>query len=129
MQANYAPLAIKNAGVELEVIMPEVLRQPPALLNYVQVSRLYRRIATGILLVSGDPRDFYGNLFNSSRAFVDFLARKVGVIAVPGSSFYARGGGKTKARFNFAKKESTLEEAARRLGAANLRASRRRRSA
>ena len=54
-------------------------------------------------------------------AFVDFLARKVGVIAVPGSSFYARGGGKTKARFNFAKKESTLEEAARRLGAADLR--------
>ena len=54
-------------------------------------------------------------------AFVDFLARKVGVIAVPGSSFYARGGGKTKARFNFAKKESTLEEAARRLAAADLR--------
>ena len=54
-------------------------------------------------------------------AFVDFLARKVGVIAVPGSSFYARGGGKTRARFNFAKKESTLEEARRRLGAADLR--------
>jgi aminotransferase len=53
-------------------------------------------------------------------AFVDYLARKVGIIAVPGSSFYARGGGKTKARFNFAKKESTLEEAARRLGAADL---------
>ncbi len=28
-------------------------------------------------------------------AFVDFLAREVGVLAVPGSSFYARGGGKT----------------------------------
>jgi hypothetical protein len=75
VQANYAPLAIKNAGVELEVIVPEVLRQPPVLLNYVQVCRLYRRVATGILLVSGDPRDFYSNLFNSSRAFVDFLAR------------------------------------------------------
>ena len=45
-------------------------------------------------------------------AFVDFLARKIGVIGVPGSSFYARGGGKTKIRLNFAKKESTLEEAA-----------------
>ncbi len=45
--------------------------------------------------------------------FVDFLARKVGVVAVPGSSFYARGG-KTRARLNFAKKEATLEEAARR---------------
>jgi aminotransferase len=52
-------------------------------------------------------------------AFVDFLARTVGVIAVPGSSFYARGG-KTKARLNFAKKETTLREAARRLGAGSL---------
>jgi aspartate/methionine/tyrosine aminotransferase len=47
--------------------------------------------------------------------FVDFLARRVGVIAVPGSSFYANGGGKTRARLNFAKKEETLREAARRL--------------
>ncbi len=54
--------------------------------------------------------------------FVDFLARKVGVIAVPGSSFYARGGGKTRARLNFAKKEETLTEAARRLSEADLRA-------
>jgi len=54
-------------------------------------------------------------------AFVDFLARKVGVIAVPGSSFYARGGGKTKARFNFAKKEETLREAAARLRGSDLR--------
>jgi len=75
MQANYAPLAVKNAGVELEVIVPEVLRQAPALEHYMQVSRLYRRVATGILLVSGDPRDFYANLFNSSRAFLDFLNR------------------------------------------------------
>ena len=58
--------------------------------------------------------------------FVDFLARKVGVLAVPGSSFYAKsnargaGGGKTKARVNFAKKEETLREAARRLDAADL---------
>ena len=58
-------------------------------------------------------------------AFVDFLARKVGVIAVPGSSFYARGGGKTKARFNFAKKEATLLAAAERLGKSDLSARRR----
>ncbi len=54
--------------------------------------------------------------------FVDFLARQVGVLAVPGSSFYARGGGKTRARVNFAKKEETLREAVRRLDAADLRA-------
>jgi aspartate/methionine/tyrosine aminotransferase len=56
-------------------------------------------------------------------AFVDYLARKVGVVAVPGSSFYTGSGGKTRARFNFAKKEETLREAARRLASANLTAS------
>ena len=53
--------------------------------------------------------------------FVDFLARRVGVIAVPGSSFYARGGGKTRARLNFAKREETLQEAALRLTERELR--------
>jgi aspartate/methionine/tyrosine aminotransferase len=56
---------------------------------------------------------------------VDFLAREVGVLAVPGSSFYARGGGKTRARVNFAKKDETLREAVRRLDAAELSAPRR----
>jgi aminotransferase len=60
-------------------------------------------------------------------ALVDFLAREVGVLAVPGSSFYARGGGRTRARVNFAKKEETLREAARRLDAADLSARGRRR--
>ena len=52
-------------------------------------------------------------------AFIDFLARRVGVTAVPGSSFYARGG-RTQARLNFAKREATLREAARRLRATSL---------
>jgi aspartate/methionine/tyrosine aminotransferase len=53
--------------------------------------------------------------------FLEFLARKVGVIAVPGSSFYARGRCKTKLRFNFAKRESTLRRAAGRLSEWDLR--------
>jgi hypothetical protein len=75
MRSNYVPLAIKNAGVELEVIVPEVIRRPPVLTHYMQVARLYRRVATGILLSSGHPRGFYANLFNSSRAFLHFLNR------------------------------------------------------
>jgi aminotransferase len=58
--------------------------------------------------------------WKDDRAFVDFLARRVGVVAVPGSSFYTGRGGRTRARFNFAKKEETLREAARRLAARPL---------
>jgi aminotransferase len=53
--------------------------------------------------------------------FLDFLARKVGVIAVPGSSFYRKGRGRTKLRFNFAKKDETLEAAAGLLSGWDLR--------
>jgi len=71
----------------------------------------------GAYYVMADARDLG---WRDDRAFVDFLIRKVGVVAVPGSSFYAGGGGRTRARFNFAKKEETLREAARRLGKADL---------
>jgi len=58
--------------------------------------------------------------WRDDRAFVEFLARRAGVVAVPGSSFYATNGGRTRARFNFAKKKETLEEAARRLAKTDL---------
>ena len=67
--------------------------------------------------------DAKGLGWNDDWKFVDFLARRIGVIAVPGSSFYARGG-RTRARLNFAKKEATLAEAVRRLTSASLRAPR-----
>jgi Aspartate/tyrosine/aromatic aminotransferase len=44
------------------------------------------------------------------------VARDIGVAIVPGSSFYIGSGqGNTRVRFNFAKKEETMREAARRL--------------
>jgi aspartate/methionine/tyrosine aminotransferase len=50
------------------------------------------------------------------RAFAEFLAREVGVAAVPGSSFYQGGRlGESRLRFNFAKTDETLREVARRL--------------
>ena len=58
--------------------------------------------------------------WRDDRAFVEFLARRAGVVAVPGSSFYATNGGRTRARFNFAKKEKTLREAAQRLANTDL---------
>lgn len=55
--------------------------------------------------------------WSTDRAFAEFMAREIGVAVVPGSSFYyGKGqGGITRVRFNFAKQESTLQEAARRL--------------
>jgi aminotransferase len=50
----------------------------------------------------------------TDREFARYLVEKVGVAAVPGSSFYhARG--ETKLRFTFSKKDETLVEACRRL--------------
>lgn len=49
-------------------------------------------------------------------AFVDRLVREVGVAGVPGSSFYFPAErGRSKVRFMFAKKETTLHEAGQRL--------------
>ena len=54
--------------------------------------------------------------WSDDRAFAEYLARQVGVAVVPGSSFYStQGGGNTRVRFNYAKHEDTLREAARRL--------------
>lgn len=57
------------------------------------------------------------NSWSLDRSFSEFIAREVGVAVVPGSSFYSsKGIGQTTVRFNFAKREDTLLEAARRMG-------------
>jgi aspartate/methionine/tyrosine aminotransferase len=54
--------------------------------------------------------------WSPDRAFAEYMAREVGVAVVPGSSFYAeQRGGTDRVRINFAKRESTLREAALRL--------------
>jgi aspartate/methionine/tyrosine aminotransferase len=47
--------------------------------------------------------------------FARYLVKDVGVAAVPGSSFYKTGAGRTKLRFCFCKRDETLHEADRRL--------------
>jgi L-glutamine---4-(methylsulfanyl)-2-oxobutanoate aminotransferase len=46
--------------------------------------------------------------------FARYLVEKAGVAAVPGSSFYSKGG-ENRLRFTFSKKDETLSEACRRL--------------
>ena len=55
--------------------------------------------------------DISGLGFPDDVAFVRHLIETVGVAAVPGSSFYAQGGGNQQVRFCFCKKYETLEEA------------------
>jgi aminotransferase len=53
--------------------------------------------------------------FSDDVEFARYLVKDVGVAAVPGSSFYKTGAGRTKLRFCFCKKDETLAEADRRL--------------
>src|SRR5437868_9593239 len=53
--------------------------------------------------------------FEDDVEFARYLVKDVGVAAVPGSSFYKTGAGRTKLRFCFCKKDETLAEADRRL--------------
>src|SRR5712671_3009789 len=53
--------------------------------------------------------------FADDLEFARYLVKDVGVAAVPGSSFYKTGAGRTKLRFCFCKKDETLAEADRRL--------------
>ncbi len=122
-----APSPFQEAGVA-------ALDLPDA--YYVRLRRAYARRRKILLQALADagltftpPEGAYyvmadarGLGWKDDRAFVDYLARKIGVVAVPGSSFYAGRGGRTRARFNFAKKEETLREAARRLAAGPLEA-------
>ena len=63
-----------------------------------------------------DQATFANPDWTLDRAFAEYMARQIGVAVVPGSSFYASSGrGTSRVRFNFAKRESTLQEAARRL--------------
>ncbi|MCX9024816.1 MAG: aminotransferase class I/II-fold pyridoxal phosphate-dependent enzyme [Candidatus Methanoperedens sp.] len=59
--------------------------------------------------------DIPGGIDMDDMAFAKHMVSKVGVAAVPGSSFYRSEAGKHKLRFTFSKKDETLMEAARRL--------------
>ncbi|WP_163997994.1 immunity 49 family protein [Pyxidicoccus caerfyrddinensis] len=73
MKPNYVGVAIKNCGLSLEDVLPEVVKVAPKLKYYQHICLMYRRMAAGALLAGGDPQPFYNYLFRSSRAFLHFL--------------------------------------------------------
>ena len=63
-----------------------------------------------------EPSRFSAPNWTPDRAFAEYMAREIGVAVVPGSSFYAGGTqGISRVRFNFAKTQETMREAAQRL--------------
>ncbi len=117
--AGVAALALPDAYYER--LRATYAARRTILLDALAAAGLLFSPPEGAYYVMADARDLG---WKDDWEFVEFLARKVGVVAVPGSSFYRRGG-RTRARFNFAKKEETLREAARRLAARSLRAPKR----
>jgi aspartate/methionine/tyrosine aminotransferase len=72
--------------------------------------------------VPWQPEKYKNAGWTLDRKFAEFMAREIGVAVVPGSSFYlGEDKGTSRVRFNFAKKEDTLREAARRLARLKLR--------
>jgi len=69
---RFLPVAVKNSGVSLEELLPDALAEKPSLPAFELISKLYRQIAVGSFLMSGNPQDLAEHLFNSSRAFAHF---------------------------------------------------------
>jgi aspartate/methionine/tyrosine aminotransferase len=86
-------------------------RKKEIFLSYLDRAGLRYHEPQGAYYVLADISEFGAT---DDTAFCEWLIRKVGVAAVPGSSFF-REDVKSYIRFHFAKKEETLHEAGRRL--------------
>jgi aminotransferase len=104
-------------------MVQQYVRRRALLLDALDTVGMPYRTPEGAYYVMADfggiawPRETYARSgWTDDRAFAEYIARDVGVAVVPGSSFYAGAGqGMTRVRLNFAKREGTLEAAARRL--------------
>ena len=125
-----APAPIQTAGITAldlpasfyERLCAEYAARRAVLLPALAEAGFQFRVPEGAYYVMADfsaihwdARRYARSGWKLDRAFAEYMAREVGVAVVPGSSFYAGSGGETRVRFNFAKREDTLREAAARL--------------
>jgi aminotransferase len=120
--------ATVGAAAPLQEAGAEALRFPRA--YYEAMARMYEGKRDRIVAALAEagfgvypPRGAYyvmtdigGFGFEDDVAFARFLVEKVGVAAVPGSSFYVDAtAGRERLRFNFCKKDETLDRAIEKL--------------
>jgi aminotransferase len=120
--------ATVGAAAPLQEAGAEALRFPRA--YYEAMARMYEGKRDRIVAALAEagfgvypPRGAYyvmtdigGFGFEDDVAFARFLVEKVGVAAVPGSSFYVdANAGRERLRFNFCKKDETLDRAIEKL--------------
>ncbi len=125
-----APSPFQAAGITAlnmpdsfyETLCGEYAARRAVLLPSLEEAGLRFRVPEGAYYVMADfrgtrwdARKYAQPRWTLDRTFAESIAREVGVAVVPGSSFYYGSGGESTVRFNFAKREETLREAALRL--------------
>src|SRR6187549_2671501 len=73
MKPNVLPVAFNNSGVRLEALIGPALHPPIQEVAFGFIAVLYRRLATGALLMDGTPERFHEYLFKGARAYLFFL--------------------------------------------------------
>ncbi len=106
-----AVTALRFPPAYYEKLTADYTRRRDVFLDYLRRAGLKFSEPQGAYYVLVDIADF-GNADDT--AFCHWLAREIGVAAVPGSSFFAESVN-TLVRFHFAKKEETLHAAGERL--------------
>lgn len=73
MPPTYLPIAVKAAAMLVGKMLPDFVGGQPTLESALYLSKMYRHMAVGFLLMSGVPDAYYAHLFRSGRSFAYFL--------------------------------------------------------
>jgi aspartate/methionine/tyrosine aminotransferase len=106
-------LALRLADDYYRSLNSKYAERRDRMLGYLTDAGFHCYKPRGAYYIMTDIREFG---FANDVEFAQFLVRKIGVAAVPGSSFYCNPkDGEQQIRFCFCKKDQTLQEAGRRL--------------
>ena len=112
LEADYFEQVIRQYSQAREMILPGL--RNAGFKIFVPEGAYY--IMADFSGIDWPEKKYHNSLWTKDRTFAEFIARDIGVAVVPGSSFFSEADeGSNLVRINFAKKESTLVEAVKRL--------------